>query len=323
MPSKPLGHPAASASPEFLGYDGPLLARAAERIVGGAAGPEELGELLIAVPGARAGRRLAKELRACASSRGWAGYFAPTITTPGALTDALLPLEHATADRTTRTLAWEAALVGVRPEMLLRILSRPPARGDRAAWWRVAEELRVLHGELAQWGHDFASVWKRLETHSGCPVGELRRWEALAEIQGAWRAKMGKLELSDPHEGRLQALESGRVVRGARVVLVGVLEMNLLLREALRALDEAPRVLVFAPEVAAEGFDDLGALVTSRWEEAEVDLPLDQWHVVGTPDDQARLALSLAAEAAPAHAGELTVGVPDGESRRYASIFLI
>ena len=42
---------------------------------------------------------------------------------------------------------------------------------------------------------------------------------------------------------------------------MGVLEMNLLLRDALRALDEAPRVLVFAPEVAAEGFDDLGALV--------------------------------------------------------------
>lgn len=313
MPSTPSGHLATSASPEFLGYDGPLLARAAERIVDGAAGPEDLGELLIAVPGARAGRRLAKELRACASSRGWAGYFAPTITTPGALADALLPLEHATADRTTRTLAWEGALVGARPEMLLRILSRPPARSDRAAWWRVAEELRVLHGELAQWGHDFASVRKRLETHSGCPVTELRRWEALAAIQGAWRAKMSEIKLSDPHEGRLQALESGRVERGARVVLVGVLEMNLLLRDALRALDEAPRVLVFAPEVAAEGFDDLGALVAPRWEQAEVDLPLDQWHVVGTPEDQARLALSLAAQAAPAHAGELTVGVPDGE----------
>ena len=313
MPPTPRLHSAATASPEFLGYDGPLLARAAESIVEEAGGPEDLGEMMIAVPGARAGRQLARELRACASERGWAGFFAPTITTPGALADALLPLEHPPADRTTRTLAWESALVGVRPEMLLRILSRPPARGDRAAWWRVAEELRVLHGELAQWGHDFAAVLKRLETHSGCPVGELRRWEALVEIQSVWRAKMTKLGLSDPHEGRLQALESGRVERGARVVLVGVLEMNRLLRDALRGLDEAPRVLVFAPEVAAEGFDELGALVTSRWEEAEVDLPLDQWHVVGTPDDQARLALSLAAEAGPAHAGELTVGVPDGE----------
>lgn len=53
MPPPPQGHPAASASPEFLGYDGPLLRRAAERIVDGAAGPEDLGELLIAVPGAR------------------------------------------------------------------------------------------------------------------------------------------------------------------------------------------------------------------------------------------------------------------------------
>ncbi len=309
----PQEHAAATASPEFLGYDGPLLERAAEKILAGAQGPEDLGDLLIAVPGARAGRRLAKALRACASARGWAGYFAPAIMTPGALADALLPLEHAPADRTTRTLAWESALVGARPEMLLRILSRPPARGDRAAWWRVAEELRVLHAELAQWGHDFAAVWKRLETHSGCPVGELRRWEALAEIQGLWRARMAGLELSDPHEGRLRALESGRVASGAQVVLVGVLEMNRLLRDALRALDEAPRVLVFAPEVAAEGFDDLGTLVTSRWEEADVDLPLDQWHVVGTPDDQARLALSLAAEAAPAHAGELTVGIPDDE----------
>ena len=313
MPPTPQEHAAATASPEFLGYEGPLLERAAAKLVERAEGPEDLGDLMIAVPGARAGRRLARELRACALARGWAGYFAPAIMTPGALADALLPLEHAPADRTTRTLAWESALVSTRPEMLLRLLSRPPARGDRAAWWRVAEDLRVLHAELAQWGHDFAAVRARLETHPTCPAGELRRWEALAEIQNAWRGKMKQLELSDPHEGRLLALESGRVARGAQVVLVGVLEMNLLLRGALRALDEAPRVLVFAPAVAAEGFDELGTLVTSRWEEAEVDLPLDQWHVVGTPDDQARLALSLAAEAAPAHAGELSVGVPDEE----------
>ncbi len=312
------------AAPEFLGYDGPLLAKAAARIIERAEGPEDLGDLLIAVPGARAGRQLARELRARAKEREWTGFFAPEITTPGALADALLPLEHAPADRTTRTFAWESALVNTRPEMLLRVLSRPPRRGERAAWWRVADQIRRLHAELAQWGHDFAAVRDRLEKHASCPVGELRRWEALAEIQAGWRKEMERLKLSDPHEGRLQALAAGRIDRGAQVVLVGVLEMNHLLRQALAGLDQAPRVLVFAPEVVAEGFDAVGALVTSRWEEAEVDLPLKQWHVVGSPDDQARLALSLAAQEHPAHAGELTVGVPDEEvvpllARRFGS----
>ena len=324
MPPETLPRDRAHLSPEFLGWDGPLLARAAERIMGSAEGPEDLGDLVIAVPGARAGRGLARELREQAWARGWSGYFAPQITTPGGLVDQLLPLEGAPADRTTRTLVWERALVRTRPEMLVRILSRPPARADRAAWWRVADQLRHLHSELSQWGHDFAGVRARLEGHASCPAGEVRRWEALTEIQAAWRQEMEALGLVDPHEGRARALEAGRVARGTRVVLVGVLEMNLLLRRALAALDEAPRVLVLAPEDAAEGFGELGTLRTERWAEAEVELPLDRWHVVGTPDEQARLALTLVARAAPDHAGEVTVGVPDEEvvpflSRRFGA----
>ena len=71
MPPETLTRDHAAAAPEFLGWDGPLLTRAAERIMGAAEGPEDLGDLVIAVPGARAGRGLARELREQARARGW------------------------------------------------------------------------------------------------------------------------------------------------------------------------------------------------------------------------------------------------------------
>ncbi|MEM9800011.1 MAG: PD-(D/E)XK nuclease family protein [Planctomycetota bacterium] len=304
--------------PEFVGWDGPLLPRAAERLVAGAAGPTDLGDLLVAVPGARAGRTLLAHLSDAARRRGWAGFLPPRVLTQGRLVDELLVLESPTADRTTRTLSWERALRASGRGVLPRIVASPPADSDRSAWWRIAESLRSLHGELAPWGLDFADVLRVLGERGDAPASELRRWESLARVQAVWRERMDAIGLDDPHEARIAALREGRVQAHARVVLVGVVDMNALLRQALEQLREPPRVITFAPPEAAEGFDALGCLVPRQWADADVDLPLGRWHVVDGPDDQARAAVALIArEGGPERAGDLSLGVLDEEIAPY------
>ncbi|MEM1450940.1 MAG: PD-(D/E)XK nuclease family protein [Planctomycetota bacterium] len=276
--------------------------------------PADLGDLLVAVPGARAGRILLARLADAVRERGWSGFFPPRVLTQGRLVDELLALDRPSADRATRTFAWERALRAAPADVVARLVARAPAPADRAAWWPIAESLRSLHAVLAPYGLDFADVRERLGGEAGAPASELRRWDALAAVQREWRSRVDALGLADPHEGRRRALDGGQVRREARVVLVGVVDMNDLLRRALRALDEAPRVLTFAPPEAADGFDALGCLVPARWAEVEVDLPLDRWHVVDTPDEQARMAVALAArEGGATHAGDLSIGVPDDE----------
>ena len=80
------------------------------------------------------------------------------------------------------------------------------------------------------------------------------------------------------------------------MVLVGVLEMNLLPVTRSAPLESAP--VLSSPEVAAEGFDDLGALWPQGGSTRSTFRSISgTWSARPRP---ARLALSLAAQAAPA-----------------------
>lgn len=298
----------------FLGWDGPLLERAAQHLVEGLTGPLDLGDVLVAVPGARAGRQLQTHLAAAMRARGWAGFFPPRILTQGRLVDELVSLDRPVADRLTRTLTWEKALRTVDPKSLEPLVARRPEARDRGAWWALAEEVRGLHAELCVGGYDFAAVRDRLDQEGGTPPTELRRWNALAIVQSEWRGILDSLGMLDPHEGRRLAIDHGSVQRGAKVVLVGIVELGGLLRRALAALDQPAEVILFAPESLADRFDGFGDLLASRWRERHVPLDLSKWHVVDTPDDQARMAVAVCAgEGSLVESRDVVIGVPDEE----------
>lgn len=298
----------------FLGWDGPLLERAAQHLVEGLSSPLDLGDVLVAVPGARAGRQLQAHLAAAMRARGWAGFFPPRILTQGRLVDELVALDRPVADRLTRTLTWEKALRTVEPNSLEPLVARRPEARDRAAWWALAEEVRSLHAELCVGGYDFAAVRDCLDQEGGMPPTEFRRWNALALVQAEWRGTLDSLRMLDPHEGRRLAIERGSVQRGAKVVLVGIVELGGLLRSALAALDRPAEVLLFAPETLADRFDEFGDLLAARWRERHVPLDLPRWHVVDTPDDQARMAVAVCAgESSLSESRDVVIGVPDEE----------
>jgi len=286
----------------FLGWQRPPLASAAEHILGELG--HALGDVLVAVPAARAARRL-RELLARAAPPSWTP---PRVLTQGELVDELVQLAQPAAGRLVRTLVWERALAALAPEELARLQR---VRGvDAGARLRLAEAVRTLHGELAPEGRDFAALAK-----APWPPGledEAARWRALATAQVRYRAELVRLGQVDPHEGRERALAAGAIDRSRRVVLVGVADMNHLLALAVEALGGSVTVLVAAPEELAAGFDELGRLRSAFWCERDVPLALEDWRVAEKPVDQAETVRAVLDEWHGEYAPEeLTLGVAD------------
>lgn len=297
--------PASLAAPRrvFLDWRRPVLHSAADWILGELGG--DLGDVLVAVPGARAARRL-RELLAERAPRDWTP---PRVLTQGELIDELVRLARPAAGRLTRTLVWERALESLTSAERERLQRRRDPAGPEERL-RLAETVRTLHGELAPEGRDFAALasgpWEpELEA-------EAERWQALGVAQTRYRALLTELALVDPHEGRAQALAAGQVDRTRRVVLVAVADMNHLLARAIEAVAERVSVLVAAPADLADGFDALGRLRTEFWRERDVPLALDDWRVAEKPVDQAETVRAVLDEWHGALAPhELTLGIAD------------
>ncbi len=302
------GAPAAGrARRVFLGYEAAPLARAAGWIA--AERGADAGALVVALPGARAVRRLQEHLARLLPP----DAAPPRVLTQGALTDALVRAEAPAAGRLLRTLAWERALREL-PDALARRLWTPPAGALPAEAprerLRLAETVRALFGELAPEGLDLGSVASgraRPEIDE-----EAARWEALAAAQQGYRALLARHGLEDPHDARRRAIDEGRLERELDVVLVGVADMNQLLARALEKVGARVTALVVAPEEEAEAFDALGRLRARAWLAREVPFERERWSVCEKPVDQADAACArIAAWDGRFAAHELRLGVAD------------
>jgi len=295
----------------FLGWERMPL-EAAGAWITDELGPD-LSRVVIALPGARGGRLLQEALATAAAADG--EFRAPKVVTAGTLSDALLELQGRTAGRMARTLAWTRALRGLDEHSLASLAARPPEPDDLDGWWKLAERVRGLFGELAAETLRFEDV--AADGLLQERPGERRRWEALARAQEAMQAELAAHDLADPHLERLRAIEEGWIVpreRIERVVLVGIGELKKLACEALEASAAQLTSLVFAPEELEASFDELGCLRPQEWARRDVSLDLERWHVVDRPGDQARTACAvMAGWEGRFSADEITVGLADPE----------
>ncbi|MFT7665476.1 MAG: RecB family exonuclease, partial [Planctomycetota bacterium] len=120
----------------------------------------------------------------------------------------------------------------------------------------------------------------------------------------------------DPHMGRLQAIEAGRLSAPDgihEICLVGVTELNSLLRRALEETSLTVRPLIFAPLECQAMFDDLGGLVPSAWSSWCTSLDSEkQWFVVDGPADQAEQTKRVMASWNGKYAAEdISIGLAD------------
>jgi RecB family exonuclease len=284
----------------FLGWEGSVLDRAAEWILRERG--EDLGRVLVALPGSRAARALRERL----ARRAKPSWSPPEILTQGALIDALVETDRPVAGRLARTLAWARALGDLPRERLELLAARPPEKDDLRGRLALAETVRALHADLAEEGIGFDRL------------ADEPRFAVLAEAQRRWRAILDGLGLADPHESRFAAIDAGKLVRDREVILVGVADMNGLLRHLLAKLGGRATALVVAPESDADAFDDFGCARAASWKERDLAIPLERWRVVDGPDAQAEAAVSILAALDGRFAPEdVSIGLCDEEVGPY------
>lgn len=294
----------------FLGWDGPLLPRAADWLAGEFG--EDLSELVIALPGARAGRALGDRL----ARRMPPTWRPPRVVTAGHLTDTLVSFEAPVASRFARTRAWALALRELPPAKLRRLVAEPPARRDELGWIALGAEVRAVFGELAAEGRTFADVLAGPAADAG--PGERGRWDALRDAQADMERRLEALGLRDPHLERRRAIDAGDLDPSARVVLVGVADPGGLVRRLVERLGERATVLVGAPGELAGSFDACGGVDFESWSARETSLPLDAWSVVDDPAAQAEEAARVLASFGGAWAAEeVSLGLADPDVTPY------
>ena len=334
----------------FLGWKQPALTSVADFLFERYASANEacFSDVVVALPGARATRRLLEVLVEEAERRS-AALVPPCIVTLGHLPEELYDSPARMAGPLARQLAWAAALDDIAPNLLCRLTGeagaddegREPAQknaASRAANGRpvperkpperasprttatlssqrlgLAEVIERLHDDLAGHGLRFADAVACVERFD---AAEAERWHALAAAQTAYESRLARLELSDLQLARLEAIRAGECRADRDIVLVGAADLPAVVARMLSDAMVADRVtaLVYAPPELADRFDPLGNLLTDAWRDATLELREEQLVVVDRPADQASAVVQAIADFKGRYAADqITVGVPDVE----------
>ena len=262
--------------------------------------PWDLHNLIIAVPGQRAVRRLIELL---VESAGDAGLLPPTILTTGQLPDELCETATPVVSDLIANLTWIEAAKST-PE-LAALLPHPPDDRDLSAWWPLASQFRRTAADLSAADHPPSQIPDVCDALS-IPLPQPERWLALAAICDRHEALLQQRSLVESHTARRTALQEGRFRAVGPVILLGVIDMTPLLADMLRLIDADVTALIHASEDLADAFDDLGTLIVDEWFDRPIDIDEDRLHIVDRPFDQGRQA----AVVIDAHARPKTPGAP-------------
>ncbi len=300
-----------SITSEFLGWKRPLLESAAEWLAQKYAGRGEfdLSRVIVVVPGRRAGRRLLEWL-VLRAERDGQRLTPPRIETLGALPEELYPLQRPLASDLVQQLTWAKVLRESKPDLLKKIVPRPPADDDALAWWAMGSLLWRQHGELAADGRDFGDVVRLGRDEPGSV--EATRWKGLQQVQAAYLRTLDELSLWDVQTARLESIRRREPHTDRDLVLVGTVDMNQATRQILDLVADRVTALIAAPQERADWFDAHGCLLPERWCEAPIDIPSERVRVCEGPAEQAeQVARELSAFGGRFRADEIVIGLTD------------
>ncbi|MEQ8316947.1 MAG: PD-(D/E)XK nuclease family protein [Phycisphaerales bacterium] len=242
-------------------------------------GELDLSNVLVATPGARAGRVLSTLLARACQDRGLV-LTPPDLTTAGKLAEAMAPAARPAGDL-QRRLAWARVLRDAPEDLIAPVL---PESAEPEAW---ALEISRSLDELARGGLRCRDV-ARSELP---PLEDPQRWHALASMQGEYEALLGRAGLVDP---TLHAIDAGSdVAAGLReIVLLACMDLTPLARRMLR---EAP-CPVHALVMLDEGLDDDGVVLEDFWRDADIDVEPEDVFVTEGAEAQGSLAVRAAVD---------------------------
>lgn len=295
----------------FLDWSRPALAAAVEYLIErfGTPGGLDLENVVLALPGARAGRRLLEILVQQAESQNLR-FCPPRIVTAGQLPELLYEKKRPFAGDLVQQLAWIEALRGSDPKHVQAIVPTTPAKDDLPAWLSLGEMLGRLHRELAAEAQNFADVAQCGSQLDG--FRETARWQALAAIQQQYLGTLDGLGLWDLQTARLVAIRNAECHTEKQIVLVGAADLNRSQRLMLDQVADRVTALVFAPMELADRFDEHGCLRPEAWLTAEIPLSSEQMEIVDDPAAQAEAAIrALAGFGGRYNTEQISLGVPD------------
>lgn len=294
----------------FIDWNQPLLPAVAEYLKSTyqSADTLDLSNLIIVVPGRRAGRRLVELLVEAAS--GTVRLVPPQIETLGTLPERLYEPQKPFASHTVQVLAWVQSLQSMPRDRVERIVRVLPDVADLNRWRALGELFWRQHRELAADGLDFNDVVEHGQQLPGFP--EEQRWRILHEVQQTYLHTLDQLELWDRQTARLFAIKHDECQTECSILLVGTVDMNRALRDMLQAVESQVSVIVHAPESMANRFDELGCLRPETWQDPPVDLLDEQIRVADGPESQADAVLRALAELnGEWSTDQITIGLAD------------
>lgn len=269
----------------------------------------ELDNVLLVLPGSRAGRRLVELLVTYCEQHSLL-LSPPETCTVGGVPEYLYESHRPFADELTQQLAWVRALKTADGGQCARFIPRLPEDDDYAGWMDLGALLQRQHRELAADAIDFARVAQRGAELAG--FQETERWTFFRQIQEEYLRILDGLELWDRQTARLYAIKHNLCRAGRPIILVGTTDMNIAMRQMLDQVADHVTTLVHAPRQLADCFDEHGCLVPEMWQDRRIGITTEQIRVVEGPADQAReMVRSLASFDGQYRADEIVIGVLD------------
>jgi ATP-dependent helicase/nuclease subunit B len=297
---------------EFLGWHRSGLAAAVDWLKQRYADETsfELGNVTIALPGARAGRRLLELLVERAEAESLV-LEPPRILTVGSLPECLYKPVRPLASSLARQWAWVAALIEEDPTDLARLFFQRPANGDWPRWLALADLLDELHTELGREGRDFNDVAAHRNGRAEAFI-DAPRWHGLARLQAGFLDQLQRAGLADTQAERLRAIHEKACLADFDIVLVAAADLPHVVRQMLDQVADRVTALVIAPQELSQRFGPHGDLSVDAWQNVTLDLRTEQVQIADGPSDQAMAVLGRIASWQGRYAAEqITVGVPD------------
>lgn len=298
-----------------LGWDQPVLAAVAKRLLNPASGDatHDLSNTLVIVPTRESGRRL-REALAFLAARDGGGLFPPLVGTPLRL---LQSENTVVATPLQIQLALTRALLDAPPGTLSRLLPEidgetpsPTNRFERA--FALSDPLCELRNLLAENGLLFGDVAPAL----GEGFEDAERWDELAALERVYFQRLADIGAVDPIAARRTAAETPSLPEQIRRVVVAACpDVSPPAESALHALADSRvvEIWIHAPTELADAFDACGRPITKFWAERHIPLR-EEWLVpLADVDAQAREATRMLIEGG-AQAGDTVFGVPGEET---------
>ena len=300
----------------FLPWTEPLLGSAARLLSARyrTNGFLDLTDVLLVVPGARAGRRLLELLAETAGEAGSA--LRPPqhpILTPGSLPEFLYDgsaFSRPFASGASSRRAWSLALSRIPPGTLARVFPDPSLYSGLGGRSTLARLLDSMNRTLGAGGRTFADV--AAEAGKGDLFSDLERWEALSRIQEVFWRILEDEGLLDREVARRLAVRDKLVSAPGKIFLIGATEIPGILREMLHLIPEEVEAFIHAPQELGDHFDSLGMVRPEAWARRSVPVSDADLILTDRPGDQASAVLQGLVDLEGAYPpDDITVGVPD------------